>query len=107
MTGDRDRPRPPSWGQIHPALQDILVRMDAQEVATLKEALAILMRLESVEIARVKAILKLVGIFVGIWRVIKWSVASFLGGLAAVALAGDQLLKIWGWMTKLLSGVIR
>lgn len=92
---------------MHPDLQDILVRMDEEEVANLKDALAILTRLEKVEIARVKAILKLVGVLVGIWRVIKWSVASFLGGLAAVSLAGDQLLKIWGWISKILASALR
>lgn len=86
------------FDQVHPLLQEILIRIDDEEAKNLKQGINILVRFEPEDFTRLKTVLKLINILFGIGRVIKWSVASFLAGLAAVVLAGEHLQKIWGWI---------
>lgn len=99
------QPRPVQFDQVHPLLQEILVRIDDEEAKNLKQGINILVRFEPQDFARLKLVLKLINILFGLGRVIKWSVASFLAGLAAVVLAGEQLQKVWGWVLNILKMV--
>jgi hypothetical protein len=97
-----NQPRIIEFSDLHMDLQEILYRMDEAQVENLKTGLHILVRLEPEDFARVRAALKAVSVIAVLWRVLKWSVASFFAGLAAVVVAGDQLQKIWGWVTNAL-----
>lgn len=101
-----DQPREIKFDHVHPLLQEILVRIDDEEAKNLKQGINILVRFEPQDFARLRLVLKLINILFGLGRVIKWSVASFLAGLAAVVLAGEQLQKVWGWAMNILK-VIR
>ncbi|QEE37942.1 MULTISPECIES: hypothetical protein [unclassified Methylobacterium] len=99
------QPQRIEFDQVHPLLQEILLRIDDEEAHNLKQGINILVRFEPTDFARLKTVLKLINILFGIGRVIKWSVASFLAGLAAVVLAGEQLQKVWGWVLNALKMV--
>lgn len=90
------------FGQMHPDLQEILVRMDREEIALFNQGVKIITSLDKKDLERFKLSLKVFGVFIAIWRGIKWATLSFLAGLAAVSLAGDQLVKIGGWFLKVL-----
>lgn len=86
------------FDQVHPLLQEILIRIDDEEAKNLKQGINILVRFEPEDFVRLRAVLKLINIIFGIGKVVKWSVASFLAGLAAVVLAGEHMQKVWGWV---------
>jgi hypothetical protein len=90
-------PRVHGFEDIHPDLQEILVRMDDDEAKNLKQGLNILVKLEPADFARLRGVLKIINFAYALWRIIKWSVAAFFAGLAGVVLAGEQIQKIWGW----------
>ena len=95
-------PRGLGFEDLHPDLREILVRMDRKEAENLASGLQILVCLEPRDFARMRTILKFINIIYGIGWVLKWSVATFLTALGAVTLAGEQLQKIWGWLSNLL-----
>ena len=95
-------PRELGFDLLHPALQEILVRLDKKEAENLAHGLHILVRLEPKDFARMRTILRFIDIVYGIGWVLKWSVATFLTGLGAVTLAGEQMQKLWGWLLTLL-----
>lgn len=98
-------PRLIEFSDLRQDLQEILYRMDEAQVANLKTGLHILVRLEAEDFKRLRTVLKLINVLFGIGKVLKWSVASFMAGLAAVVLMGEQLQKIWGWALNFLKMV--
>ncbi len=97
-----DLPRGLGFDLLHPDLQEILVRLDKKEAENLAHGLHILVRLEPKDFARMRTILRFINVVSGIWWVVRWSVTTFLMGLAAVTLAGEQVQKVWGWLLNLL-----
>lgn len=95
----------PRLEQMHPTLQEILVRMDENEIDNLSQGLHILLRLEQKDFGRLKTVLKFINLVYGIVRIVKWTVGSFFAGLTAVVLAGDQLQKVWGWILNLTKAI--
>ncbi len=95
------------FGDLHPDLREILFRLDKKEAENLANGLQILVRLEPRDFARMRSILRFINIIYGIGWVIKWMGGIFFATLGAVSLAGDQLLKIWGWLLNLLKFIPR
>lgn len=100
-----DLPKQQGFEDLHPDLREILVRMDKKEAENLANGLQILVRLEPRDFTRMRTILKFINILYGIWWVLKWMGGIFFGTLATVSLAGEQIQKIWGWLSNLLKFV--
>jgi hypothetical protein len=91
-----------TFDQMHPSLQEILIRMDREEIALFNRGVKLLTSLEEKDLDRFKLSLKVFGAVLLLWRGIKWSVGAFLAGLAAVSLAGEQIQKLAGSVLKLI-----
>jgi hypothetical protein len=89
-------PEPHRWEQMHPSMQELLIRMDQEEALAFNRAVKIITSLDQKSLENFKLSLKVFSGLLSVARLVKWLVAAFFTGLGAVSLAGDQLQKIGG-----------